>query len=158
MGFETTLEEEGRRCTHVLCRHFRYSCQHSALAGFSALCCFIKRKLGILRCLSMEYDRDLRRNHVVSHLASAVTIAPINRSPAPAFRHSVFSWSNSSPSLAALRHAAVNNTTITEAETSSKISVSHTNPTTPTLLYRVLETSPLRIKSKTASGSRCRTR
>jgi hypothetical protein len=56
LGSEAALEEEDWRRNDVLRRHLRHGRQYSASAGFSALCRFFKRKLGVLRCLGMEHS------------------------------------------------------------------------------------------------------
>ena len=74
LGLEATLEEEGRCGADVLRGNIRYGRQHSASAGSGAFRCSIKRKLGVLRRLSLEFDRDLCWHHVVSSFVPTISL------------------------------------------------------------------------------------
>lgn len=66
MGPEAALEEEGCCRAYVLSWNVRHSRQHPSTAGSGSLCCLVKRKLGVLRCLGLEYNRNMCGYHVVS--------------------------------------------------------------------------------------------
>lgn len=48
LGFEATLEEEGRRSSNVLRWYLRHCRQHSPPKSPPSFCCFVQRELGIL--------------------------------------------------------------------------------------------------------------
>jgi hypothetical protein len=121
--FEDALEEEGGRWTNVLRRHFRHGSQHTAVALFDDFFGFIRCQLGILRCVGVEHDRNLRRHYVVSNkLKDAYGIDHVNIRLAPVFQLYDSFWPDCSPCFMVLQPAVgTNTTTVMKAESSRRL-------------------------------------